>query len=151
MFVRTQSLQAALALIERVLAGLVAAVPPRVLDINSTVHLYTTGPALSPQMVLADFIEATFTGSAFKTLSAVLGPINLPGGQGMHEELDWVCTVAPAPAQTILGIYIVDADTTTLLAAEQFAAPVAIAAIGDALSYDLVLAPKSRWGGEFQA
>jgi hypothetical protein len=151
MFLRTQFLQATTALIDRVLATMVAAVPPRVLDINSTVHLYKVGPALSPTMVLADFIEAAFTGATAITLATILGPINLPGGQGLHKELDWLCTALPAPAESILGIYIVDVDGITLLAAEQFAIPVPIAAIGDALSYDLILAPKSRWGGEFQA
>ena len=69
----------------------------------------------------------------------VLGPINLPGGEGfgVHAEADYLCTASSTPGQTILGYYI-DTGTTGFIAGEKFAAPVPIQNVGDFLSLDVI-------------
>ena len=151
MFLATQYLQATIALVQLVLADLVNALPAAIFNTTSTVRLYKAGPTPTLLSVLGDFTLSTFTGYANVTLAAVLGPIGLPGGQGMHVQCDFLASGPTAPAENALGMMIVAADGVTLLAAEQFATPVPFEFAADALSYDLILAPKSRWGGEVSA
>lgn len=146
----TQNLQITRALAALIDAALVDATPAAIFDVTSKIHLYTDGPLPAFDTDVSAFTEATFTGSTALTIATMLGPINFPGpNQGLHKEFDWICTVAPTPvAQVVKGIFITDATSTVLLAAEQFVQPVNIAIPGDAISYDLVLMPRTLWGGQ---
>jgi len=152
MFLRTQYIMQARALLNRILANMVDATPARVLDVDSKIWLYTDGPLPSIDSVVGDFTEADFSGYARVTLATILGPINLPGGEGVHKECDFVADDAdPITPQSAKGMLIVDTDNVTLLGAEQFVTPVPFTVPGDALSYDLILAPRSSMGGEASA
>lgn len=148
MFLRTQALVAVRALVEKILANMVDATPAAVFDITSKVKLYKSGGVPGFNSLVADFTECDFDGYAAVTLASVLGPINLPNGAGMHQQCDFLQGSGTSTLQDALGVYITDSAGTTLLAAEQFATPVPFGVAGDALSYDLILAPKSIWGGE---
>lgn len=148
MYLRTQWIQLTFDGVDGMLVNLVDATPVPELDIDSTIRLYTDGPAPAVGVVLGDYTEPTFTGYTPFTLTAVVGPVNLPNGRGMTANMNFKATAAVSPAQLVKGMLIVLGDGTTLWGVEQFAQQVPFSLINDNLNYDLILAPKSRWGGE---
>ncbi len=149
MYLRTQYMQATLALIEQLLGDVVSPSCSGIVPINSTLQLYLAGPVPSRYNLLSSFPTlASFPGYAPVTITSKIGPFNLPGGQGVGGSASWIATGPTSPAQAVLGVLLVAPDGTTLLAQEQFADQVPFSLLGDSLEYDLILAPKSLWGGE---
>jgi hypothetical protein len=150
MFVRSQSPQVTPALAARILAGLVAAVPPRVFDVDSKVALYIAGPAMAfVDHAVGDFTKPVFQGYADIVMATSVGPINVPGAEVKLKSTAFIAATGGAiPGEAILGYFIFDTDGVTVLMWEQFAAPIPIAAVGDSVLLDVLLGPKTRWAGE---
>jgi len=112
---------------------------------NALVFLFTAGPSPAPLVsVLSDWTQPTFTGSAPEVITWLPSPVNLPSnlGIGVTGHVDFLCTAVTPPGDVVLGYGVVQtpggSDDDVLLV-EYFADPVAIAAIGDLLSLDVVL------------
>jgi hypothetical protein len=138
-FIRSQNITMGYSLAASLLAAL-STRPGSALLLTPTVHLYTAKSALiSPQSTVAQFTEAAFPGYAAVAQPTLLGPINLPSGEGIgvHSESDFLCSTSSTPGETILG-YWVDNGGSTFYAAEQFANPIQILNQGDFVSLDLV-------------
>jgi hypothetical protein len=121
------------ALIEAILAGL-STVPGAKFLTTPTLHLYTAvAVPLNQNMVVGNFTEADFAGYAAVTLPTLVGPVNLPAGDGKGMFADGVFTASSGittPGQVIVG-YWVDNAATDVYLAEQFPAPVLIVNPGD--------------------
>lgn len=110
-------------------------------------RLFTNAFAPNPDMLPADFTEATFGGYA--SVAAPLGWIG-PGNVGtagelLHVEGNFLATDPIAPAETVNGYWIENAGGTVVMAAEAFATPVPFAVGGDFLSLDVVLELPFVW------
>lgn len=108
---------------------------------EASVGLYTTGPALSPNMVLADFTAADFTGYAALTAqtwgAAYLDQTNKV--QLTSPVLQWVATATGDP-NVILGFYVWQEGTPdVLMAAGAFDTPITITTLGDGVSFIITL------------
>lgn len=119
--------------------------PAAALLITPFVHLYTARTnAPSQDSVVADFTEAAFTGYAAVALALpLLGPINADTDHsGVHNEVDFVAGAVTPPGQSIMGYWIDEAASggASLYAAEEFETPIPIAALGDYISLDVILA-----------
>ena len=126
-------------LLDALLAALMTR-PAGALLSTPTVHLYTAATANpNPNSAVANFTEATFAGYSSVAIAALLGPINLPSGngRGVHAEADFVAGAIVTPGQTCLG-YWIDDGAATLYLAEAFATPVTFANPGDFLSLDVI-------------
>ena len=131
MYVQTQELTLAQALVDALLAAL-STRPAAALLTTPTVHLYTavTSP-ISPTSAVADFTEATFPGYAAVVMGSLLGPVNLPNGdgRGLHVECDYLAGAVVYPGETIIG-YWIDDGATTFYGGETFQTPVNIVKSG---------------------
>ena len=148
MFLQTQQLQVTRAFLALLLPGLVDATPAPSLNITAKVMLYQAGPPPSFDADVTTYTESTFHGYTAVTLASVMGPINLSSAQtGMHQQVDYVLTTPAGTPESALGMLLVDTTKAIVYAGEAFARPVPFAAVGDALSYDLVLAIAAIWPG----
>lgn len=106
-------------------------------------HLAKNSFVPGPGLTLASLQEATFTGSAAKVagtgnqtvfVDPLTSAFNIevlePAG-GWH----WNCTVDPAPAETIFGVYLTDNAGAVLYASQLLPAPVTISAAGQGLDF----------------
>lgn len=106
------------------------------------VHLAMNSFTPNLDMELADFTEATFTGSAAKDLGIGTQPIYYDGETGLLTiTLEdpaggyvWTCTVTPGAPETIYGVYVTDNADAVLLGAQLLDTPVTISAAGQGLS-----------------
>lgn len=111
----------------------------------TAMHAHLAAAPFTPNldMVLGDFTEATFTGSAALSLGTGTQPIfydaetglltiNLEDPAGGYV---WTCTVTPGAPETIYGIYLTDNADAVLLGAEAFANPQIIAEAGQGISH----------------
>lgn len=138
-FVRSALITYTEALVAALLAAF-SARPSAALLQTATCHLYTASSApISPQSTVSQFTEASFAGYAPVVMSPLIGPINLPSGEGMgvHVEADFLCTSTATPGYNIIG-YWVDNGATVLYAAESFASPIPIVFLGDFVSLDVI-------------
>jgi hypothetical protein len=149
-FIVTQSFQVSQALQDLILADLMVHAPTPILDINSILKLYQAGPTPTFNTVLAAFTESSFHGYAGVVLAAFVGPVNLPGGQGIYTDAGYMQTVGVSTAQSAIGCYLVDTTGLIYYGAEQFVTPAPFNVPGDDLDYRFVLAPRSLWGGQNQ-
>jgi len=98
---------------------------------NPILRLFTNDIAVSPETVLADLVEATFSGYAEEALTgqAVAQDINgtnfvsFGDGEFTHN--------GGGTAESIIGYYLVNATDTALLLVERFPEPVPMEANGD--------------------
>ncbi len=125
--------------IVNLLANDSATIAPAALALK--VHLAAANFTPSPTLTVADFTEASFTGST--ALDAGLGAcevfqdpvsglrtiqLNEIAG-GWH----WLCTVTPSPAQVIYGYYVTDNANTVLYGSTKFPTPITINIAGQAI------------------
>jgi len=125
------------------LLGALDVVPGAALLVTPFVHLFTAGPSpITIDSVPADFTEATFTGYAADSLALpLLGPITADSlNQGVHQEVDFLAGAVSPPGETILGYWIDEAASggTDFYMGEIFETPVAISALGNYISLDVV-------------
>jgi hypothetical protein len=139
MFYETATMTVGNPLAQAMLAAL-STVPGAKLLTTPTVHLYTAGPVpVVPTTLPAAFTEATFIGYAATALPTLIGPINLPSGegQGMTADVTFLCTTS-GTGQNILG-YWIDNTSTDMYYGESFPTPIPIALAGDFLTLNIVL------------
>jgi hypothetical protein len=148
MFLRTQYMQATRQLATSLAAGLVAGTPASIIPTTAEVALFKSGPAPTIDSVITDYVECDFPGYAKTPITAGGAPINLPDGVGVHKEVNFTMSGAATAPQDALGMMLVDPAGPTLLGVELFDQPANFGIAGDTLSYDLILAPHSNWGGE---
>jgi hypothetical protein len=97
--------------------------------------LYTAGPTPAAGSLLANFTEATFTGYARQGVTWNT-PTNEPdGSQSVLGNLAVFELSNTTTLNTIVGALIIANDSTTLLAAEQFAATIPLANTSDGFGY----------------
>jgi hypothetical protein len=112
---------------EGVLVVLQDAAPPLSID-GLHVKLFKNSPSLSPNTVLADFVESDFDGYAAIVLALTFGYVN-PSGLPISQSqlLSWVMTGIVTP-NTVHGYWI--DDGTDVLMAANFDAPIGMAGVG---------------------
>lgn len=108
------------------------------------IHLFTAAPSIINGSTLPSaFTEATFTGYAPVSITALLGPITLDSNDGiaMHQVADFIAGAVSGGGQTILGYWIDNANTagTILYTAETFPTPIPIVAEYDYITVDYYL------------
>jgi hypothetical protein len=139
-FIQSQVATLGTDLVTAMLGGL-SVVPGAAFLVTPKVHLYTAGPSpITPGAAVADFTEAAFVGYAQKTLVLpLLGPINLPNGDGIgvHNEVDFLAGAVVAPGEMIQG-YWIDDGATAFYYGERFDTPIPIALPGDFISLDVI-------------
>lgn len=104
------------------------------------VHLYSNTFTPSPDSVLADFTECTFTGYAAVPLGTLSAPVNT--GASTMGVVASVLFTAGSPFTTpdnAVGYFITDTTNAILYCAERFSAPIPFAAAGDFLDLTVVL------------
>jgi len=139
-FIQSKVITLGRSLIESLLAAL-STRPGAALLVTPKVHLFTAGPnPVSENAAVGDFVEASFVGYVAQTLPALLGPINLPAGdgEGVHSEVDFLAGAVVPPGQVIIG-YWIDDGVTTFYGGEVFPNAIPITVIGDFISLDVVL------------
>lgn len=102
-----------------------------------SIGLFTSGPALNPNMVIGDFVAATFGGYAALTAQTFGAPFLNSANQLQltSPRLQWICTATPGP-ESLLGYYAWREGTPdVLLFADRFAAPIVIDQIGDGVAF----------------
>lgn len=130
------------------LAVLLATDPTTLADPANALHVHLIKQPFNPAAILVpgDVVPATFTGST--PLAAGLGAqqnfINPTGGLrtiqlkepagGWH----WICTVLPAPAETIYGWMVTDNTDAVLYGSANFDTPVVISGVGEAVDIPFV-------------
>lgn len=140
MFHRSQNMVITKALADALLATL-QAIPGAALINGAKLRLFKNNVVLGPLTAIADLTESTFTGYAATVLPALNGPITLAGFvEGLHIEVNFDCTAAPVPAETVFGYYVTDAAGAVLYAGETFGAPDPINNAGDFCSVDVIFA-----------
>jgi len=99
---------------------------------GSKVHLFKTNVNPSPNMVIADLVEADFTGYAASSAIVWGTPGYLPDGTAAVVGGGKTFTVGSTPSilNTIYGYYVTDSAGTVLLFARKFDAAVVLSAAG---------------------
>jgi len=119
------------------------AADPATLGAVTAMHVHLSKQNFAPLLdtVLADFLEATFTGSAalnagtgtqpvyYDLLDGVLTLQLLEPAGGWH----WECTVTPASPETIYGYYVTDTADAVLLGCGLLPTPLTVALAGQGL------------------
>lgn len=103
---------------------------------TSKLHLFTNQPVIGPGTAVADFAQATFTGSAAKTVATWSDPYNAPGGGErvvVGASQTFIAT-AVADSETIRGWYLTDMAGTGYEGAAYLDTPVGIDEVGDGLT-----------------
>lgn len=112
--------------------------PAAALLTTPTVILFTDGPTVTPDAVLANYTEATFHGYAGDTIT-LNGPGNLgTTWQGITASPSFLATTGGTINDQVLG-YLVTDGATALYGGETFAEPVHFGAVGDFLDLDLIM------------
>jgi len=109
-----------------------------------TLHLYQNNIVLGRSTVLSNLTEANFTGYAAVASYTWSTPYVDVDGSALAIGADeaFIATAA-TPSNQVYGYYFTDSGATMLLAAYAFAAPVAIAGIGQAVT----VVPFMRYSG----
>lgn len=107
------------------------------------VHLYTAiANPISPSSVIGDFTEADYSGYAALEVTTWLAAYLDPAGGGSiqngTQQFQYVFTSGTPVPNTILGFYLTNA-AGALVMCGNFAAPVSMAANGDAIPLNLTL------------
>lgn len=114
---------------------------------TALLHLFTNSPNISRDSVLADFTEATFTGSAAKTVATWSVPYRDPADNLLYvrgEVAPFIATMVPAP-ETVMGWYLTDMAGTGYLGAGYLPEPVEIAQVGDGVEVEPTI-PATAFG-----
>jgi hypothetical protein len=102
-----------------------------------SVGLATAMPLLSPNMVLADFTAASFSGYAALTAQTFGAPY-LDSGNNLQltsPRLQWICSTT-GDANIIVGYYAWREGTPdVLLFADRFTTPITITTAGDGIAF----------------
>lgn len=105
------------------------------------VHLFINNVTVTPNLILGDLTEATFTGYALQNIAAPAAPVNDPTYGGFSTFLPsnvFTCTAAPGTPQTVYGWYLLDA-AGALIAAGNLPTPIVINDAGDAVPVQVTL------------
>lgn len=114
---------------------------------TALLHLYTNNVSIGRDTVLGDFTEATFTGSAAKTVATWSVPYRDPLDNLLYvrgEAVPFIATVVATP-ETVKGWYLTDMGGTTYLGAGQLPAEVEIALVGDGVEVEPTI-PATAFG-----
>lgn len=107
------------------------------------IGLFTNTPAINADTKLADLTEATFTGYAQKTLTAMGTPYIDPiTGDYVADGVSVTWQLTAIPAQTITGAFVLD-STGALQAVELFPVPIPLTVPLAGLSYSPMLYEKN--------
>lgn len=106
-----------------------------------TIGLFTAGPGLSPNMVLADFTAAAFTGyTAHLTQTFGAAYMDQTNKLQLTSPLQMFAVTATGTPSVILGYYIwAEGTPDVLLAADYFDSPVTLTTIGDGIAFAITL------------
>jgi hypothetical protein len=105
-------------------------------------HLAKNPFTPGPNLVLADFTEATFPGYAAKLAGTGTQTVYTDPASGLSVILikepaggwTWLCTGTPSPAETIYGIYFTDTADAVYLGCLKFTNGIIINANGQAVT-----------------
>lgn len=111
----------------------------------AALHLHLAMAPFTPavNLVVAGMTEATFTGAGAKSAGVGAQGVFVDPVSGLRTILilepaggwQWQCTVTPAPAQSIYGVYLTDNADAVLLGSELFAQPIVISAAGQGIAW----------------
>jgi hypothetical protein len=103
---------------------------------GAKMHIATAAPSpLNPNMAVADFTQASFTGSDAKVIvwgTAYNGPDGVPQ---VDTQLLTFTVTATSPGSNVVGWYLTDGAGTALLAADIFDAPINVPGLGSGFSF----------------
>lgn len=105
---------------------------------EASVGLYTAGPSLTPSMVYADFIAATFPGYAAATAqtwnAAYIDQENKV--QLASPVMQFVRNADAGDPQTVLGFYVwIEGTPDVLVLADAFETPIVFAGLNDGVAF----------------
>lgn len=107
------------------------------------IGLFTNNVPITADTPFSALTEATFTGYAQKTLTAMGTPYIDPiTGDYVSDGVSVSWQITALPGTTIYGAFVLD-STMALQAAELFATPIALSVVNQGLSYSPVLFEKN--------
>lgn len=107
------------------------------------IGLFTNNTPITADTNMAALTEATFTGYAQKTLTAMGAPYIDPiTGDYVSDGVAVSWQMTALPGQTIYGAFVLD-STMVLQAAELFTAPIPLSVVNQGLSYSPILYEKN--------
>jgi len=105
------------------------------------VRLFVNNVTVTPNLVIGDLTQATFTGYTAQNLVTVAAPVGDPVNGGVSSFLPshvFTCTTAPASPVTVYGWYLTDTGGA-LIAAGNLPEPITIDEIGDSVPIQVTL------------
>jgi hypothetical protein len=137
MYWRTQKWTWARGLTDAFLNAL-SARPAAALLTTPSLILFTAGPPVTPDEVVADYTPCTFHGYAAQTVTLV-APVRLSGNdEGAIGSATFLATAGGVINDQVLGYLLTD-GVTAFYGGEFFTLPVSIAAPGQFIEIDLIL------------
>ena len=105
------------------------------------VHLFNNAASIGLDMVLTDFTECTFTGSAALSVGTGTQPTSYDASDGVLTMdllspvggFNWTCTATPSAPETVYGYYVTDSTNAILYAAGRLPNPLTINASGQSV------------------